>query len=182
MPSSAAVQAASKNCSENKLVLVSQRTDSRFEACCEVIVDAEMIEASRINRQRVFLREGPSPDYEIQTSALNFNQMVIVTYRLGSWVQVLEPESGTRGWLHQKTITQPMVSLPKDFKVPLARMPMVFTTRPIDSARDFGSRRSITVAFNKGKGFRSFVMRQSRVLVWNNAKGRPIWLKKGWVE
>ena len=115
--------------------------------------------------------------FPVQPDHLNSNDRVVLLYRYKNWMKVADPEKGTLGWVHRKTIRWVKARRPH-LKVTASALPNVFVSDKQATLYDYQSKKSIKIKAPKGAPLKVLHADGEHLLIYLPTTHSIAWIKK----
>lgn len=140
--------------------------------------EVAVLDARKIVRPRVEIREGPGAAYFIEDTILEKGELVVVLEKYFRWRKVLAVEKKVEGWVHEKTLSQDNVTKGTP-QISLNHFPSIFPRVNLKRVFDYRTNKKIPYEIPRGKNLRKLRQDKNRVLIFIEETHSVAWLREG---
>ena len=162
----------------DELGQLSREAIQKMSAQKEVMISLDLVEARKVARARVELREGPGAAYYLEDEILTENQLVIVLDRYFRWRKVLVTDRGVTGWVHEQTLSDTTESS-GSVKVSLNSLTALFTASNMKRVLDYETSKKVSLTVPKGSRFYKLKKVKNKYLILMEDTMSIAWVYEG---
>lgn len=157
---------------------LSREAIQKMSAKKEVIISLDLVEARKVARPRVELREGPGAAYFLEDEILTENQLVIVLDRYFRWRKVLVTDRGVTGWVHEQTLSE-SIEKSGNVKVSLNSLTALFTASNMRRVLDYETSKKVSIKLPKESRFYKLKKVKNKYLILMEDTMSVAWVYEG---